>query len=80
MDDAKWFRRLERCRCGKPAHGTLYNSVNAPIGAFCIRCADRGIKAAEEKRIGRPIYACCGMSKDVGHRVSCQHFDGRVAT
>ena len=76
MDDARWFERLSRCRCGKPAHGTLRGSRNQSLGTFCIRCADRVVKAANEKRAGGPTFGCCSARKDKGHAPECQHYDG----
>ena len=52
-DQAQWFDGFGKCRCGKQATGILRGTRNESYGAYCKRCADKRIKAAEKARDDR---------------------------
>lgn len=49
-DDVRWFDALGTCRCGKPATGKLMGSRNESYGAYCGKCAEKRLKAAQKER------------------------------
>ena len=50
-DPVRWFDALGTCGgCGKPANGKLMGPRNESYGAYCKRCADKRLKAADKER------------------------------
>ena len=49
-DQVRWFDRLGRCVCGKPAIGTWRGPGNDSYGTACAKCGDARVKKAERER------------------------------
>lgn len=49
-DPVRWFDPVGRCPCGKPAHGKLMGPRNESYGAYCHKCAEKRLRAAEKAR------------------------------
>jgi hypothetical protein len=49
-DPVRWFEDLGRCRCGRPATGTLRGPRNESYGIACLRCGLRRVALAVEAR------------------------------
>ena len=63
-DQAQWFDGFGKCRCGKQATGILRGTRNESYGAYCERCANKRIKAAEKARRESPPHpAAVALSK-----------------
>jgi hypothetical protein len=49
-DDVRWFDAVGTCRCGKDATGKLMGSRNQSFGAYCRKCAEKRLRAAQRER------------------------------